>query len=251
MTVERGCRSLVFWVQRLAAPPALGAALFLAQPALAESQTGFAPPNCAKDAMIVFDASGSMTGMGFGDHTVRRIEKVQRALARVLPDIAPMRNLGLVVFGPGPRQACQNVDVRLPPGPNSAARIMSEVRGVQPYGQTPLTGAVTAAAEALAFRERPAVIVLLTDGEETCRGEPCSLAGQLKHQGHDVTVHVIGYMLGHASEPNNGQFARCLSEGTGGMFISTETTEELVEALRRTLGCPIMSSLDRTGEAAR
>ena len=251
MTVACGCRSLVLGAGRLAVFFSLGAAVLLAQPPLAQGQTGLTAANCAKDAMIVFDASGSMTGMGFGEDSVRRIEKVQRALAQVLPDVAPMRNLGLVVFGPGQRQACQNVDVRLRPGPNSAARIISEVRDLQPYGQTPLTDAVTAAAEALSFRERPAVIVLLTDGEETCHGEPCSLAGELKHDGHDVTVHVIGYMLGHASEPNNGQFARCLSEGTGGMFISTETTDELVVALRRTLGCPVMSVLDRSDVSAR
>jgi Ca-activated chloride channel family protein len=120
--------------------------------------------NCAKDAMIVFDASGSMTGMGFGETAVRRIEQVRRALAEVQPVVAPTRNLGLVVFGPGKRDACENVDLKLRPGPNSAARIMSEVDLLQPYGQTPLTSAVGAAAEVLQFREKPAVIVLLTDG---------------------------------------------------------------------------------------
>lgn len=78
-----------------------------------------------------------------------------------------MRNLGLIVFGPGSRNACENIDIRLPPARNSAARIMVEVDSVQPYGQTPLTSAVAAAAEALNYRNRPAVIVLLTDGEET------------------------------------------------------------------------------------
>ena len=238
----RRCRSLLLPMGRVLLTSALGAGALLATCAGAASQAE-PPANCIKDAMIVFDASGSMTGMGFGEGAVRRIEQVRRALERVLPDIAPMRNLGLIVFGPGDRQACENVDVRLRPGPNSASRIMSEVSGLQPYGQTPLTGAVGAAAEVLHFRDHPAVIVLLTDGEETCRGEPCALARELKRQGRDVTVHVIGYMLRFASEPSTGQFARCLSENTGGMFISTETTDELVAALRKTLGCPVMSSL--------
>lgn len=224
-------------------PSALGTLVLLCIPLSAIGDAEPPQPNCAKDAMIVFDASGSMTGMGFGERTVRRIEQVQRALADVLPEVAPMRNLGLIVFGPGKRHACENVDLRLRPAPNAAARIMSEVSDLQPYGQTPLTDAVNAAAEVLDFRKRPAVIVLLTDGEETCRGQPCALAHELRGQGYDVTVHVIGYMLRFASEPSSGQFARCLSENTGGMFISTETTDELIEALRRTLGCPVMSSL--------
>ncbi len=204
--------------------------------------------NCAKDAMIVFDASGSMTGMGFGESPVRRIEQVRRALAEVLPVVAPARNLGLVVFGPGKRGACENVDLKLRPGPNSAARIMSEVDLLQPYGQTPLTSAVGAAAEVLEFRDKPAVIVLLTDGEETCRGNPCALAQELKRNGADVTVHVIGYMLRFASELGGGQ-SRCLSESTGGMFISTETTAELSEALRKTLACPLISARELTARA--
>ena len=244
------CHSLAYPIGRTFLSSACCVIALLALSTVAMSQAAPPQPNCAKDAMIVFDASGSMTGMGFGERTVRRIEQVQRALATVLPDVAPMRHLGLIVFGPGRRQACENVDLRLRPGPNSAARIMSEVKGLQPYGQTPLTGAVGAAAEALDFRERPAVIVLLTDGEETCRGEPCSLAGELKRQGRDVTVHVIGYMLRFANEPSSGQFARCLSESTGGMFISTESTEELVEALRKTLGCPVMSALSGLGSIA-
>jgi Ca-activated chloride channel family protein len=230
---------------------ALGGLALFALPTIALSQVEPPQPACIKDALIVFEASGAMTGMGFGEKTVRRIEQVQRALASVLPEIAPMRNLGLIVFGPGGHQSCQNVDLRLSPGPNSAARIMSEVNGLQPYGQTPLTGAVGAAAEALDFSKRPAVIVLLTDGEETCHGEPCALGRELKRQGYDVTVHVIGYMLRFASEPSSGQFARCLSESTGGLFISTETTDELVAALKRTLGCPVMSSLSRRDSPAR
>jgi Ca-activated chloride channel family protein len=174
---------------------------------------------------------------------VRRIEQVRRALAKVLPEVAPLRKIGLVVFGPGHRRQCENIDLRLLPAPNAAARIMSEVDALQPYGQTPLTGAVWAAAEALQFREKPAVIVLLTDGEETCEGDPCALGHRLKAEGYDVTVHVIGYMLSAANMPSGGQFARCLSEGTGGIFVSTNDTEELIEALQKTLSCPFVSSL--------
>ena len=71
------------------------------------------PPKCESDAMIVVDASGSMTGMGFGENTVTRIQQVRRALASVLAAVAPVRNLGLVVFGPGAQSQCRNIDLRL------------------------------------------------------------------------------------------------------------------------------------------
>jgi Ca-activated chloride channel family protein len=52
--------------------------------------------------------------------------------------------------------------------PNAAARIMEEVNGLRTAGKTPLTDAVAQAADILEFRHKPGVVVVLTDGEETC-----------------------------------------------------------------------------------
>ena len=62
-------------------------------------------PVCNQDAMLVFDASGSMSGDGWGygsgsANTVPRILKVRAALAKVLPDITRYRRVGLITFGP-------------------------------------------------------------------------------------------------------------------------------------------------------
>jgi Ca-activated chloride channel family protein len=189
-----------------------------------------------------------MAGPGFGEMTTTRIEKVRQALWQVLPAVAPVRNLGLVVFGPGAhsRDSCANIELRLAPGRNSAERIMSELDSVQPYGQTPLTGAVLEAAKILKYRQRLAVLVLLTDGEETCGGNPCALAQMLRKESADLTVHVIGYMTGHTSGMPARYATRCLPEQTGGLYITTETTNELVAALQKTLGCALLSGLDGT-----
>jgi hypothetical protein len=57
--------------------------------------------------MIVFDASGSMSGDGWGygsetAATVSRLDKVRATLEEVLPSITRMRRVGLITFGPGP-----------------------------------------------------------------------------------------------------------------------------------------------------
>jgi Ca-activated chloride channel family protein len=246
MLDERDCQVIGKGVLRRSmpnGPVALLASILLGVSPSALSDAPTKTPNCEADAMIVFDASGSMAGMGFGETTVTRIEQVRRALAQVLPSVAPVRHLGLITFGPGSRKECENIDLKLPPGPNSAERIMAEINKIQPYGQTPIGNAVSAAAEALNFRKRPAVIVLLTDGEETCGGNLCALGRRLKTEGAAVTVHVIGFMLSLANAPTSGQFVSCLSENTDGLFLSTESIEELVDALRQTLECPVISSL--------
>lgn len=41
--------------------------------------------------------------------------------------------------------------------------------------------------------------------------------------------------------------AQCLADRTGGLCVSTETTEKLEAALRKTLGCPLYSMQQDTG----
>ena len=100
------------------------------------------------------------------------------------------------------------------------------------------------------YRSDPAVIVLLTDGNETCGGRPCALSQALASNAHDLTVHVIGYRLRAHDELfswNNPEqtfgdenVARCLADATGGMYVTTDTVDELTQALQATLGCALI-----------
>jgi Ca-activated chloride channel family protein len=209
-------------------------------PAVAEPQK----TPCTLDAMLVFDGSGSMAGTDMNTVTPH-IAKVRQALANVLPSVAPVRDLGLIVYGPGPHQnKCSNIDLRLEPAPHSADEIMAEVEGVVPVGQTPLTSSVRQAAEALKYREKPAEIVLLTDGEETCGGDPCGLARALMTAAKQLTVHVIGFRT-RGNPALDGPFkSRCLADMTGGQYLSAGTEQELEEALRKTLACPFTTMLE-------
>jgi Ca-activated chloride channel family protein len=66
------------------------------------------PGACIEDAMIVFDASGSMSGnekLGIAT-TVTRIDEVRSALAKVLPEATRFRRVGLISYGPGPYNQC-------------------------------------------------------------------------------------------------------------------------------------------------
>ena len=100
-------------------------------------------PPCNEDAMIVFDASGSMSGtVGLGIATpITRIDEVRAALGAVLPSATKFRRVGLITYGPGPYQQC-NVRLDLKPMPDAAAPIMGVVNSLTPAGRTPLTSAV-------------------------------------------------------------------------------------------------------------
>jgi Ca-activated chloride channel family protein len=201
-------------------------------------------PTCVDDAMLVFDASGSMAATDFPEGAPSRMDRVRQALVKVLPAASQTRRLGLMVYGPGPNfNTCNNVDLRLPPTSNAGKRIMHEVERLRPAGRTPLTSSVKQAAEILQHEHRPAVVVVLTDGQDTCGGDACRLAHDLKTLHPAITVHVIGYRLRSASGVELPFVERCLADVTGGIYATAETTEQLAAALSETLGCPAVTSL--------
>lgn len=202
------------------------------------------PPPCTNDAMIVFDASGSMAGnvnQGIAT-TIPRIDEVRDALAHVLPSATKFRRVGLITYGPGPYQQC-NVKLNLKPMPNAAEPIMREVNALTPAGRTPLTEAVQDAADVLDYRAKPGLIVVITDGEETCGGAPCALGEALHEAADNLTIHVIGYRTKGYSWMGEQSVldTQCLAEKNGGLFITVDTKEELIEALQKTLDCPMLT----------
>jgi Ca-activated chloride channel family protein len=217
---------------------------------LAGTAAGQAPDDtrtpCTEDAMIVFDASGSMAGNTvqglFSDIT--RIDEVRKALAQVLPNAAKFRKIGLITYGPGPYAQC-NVTLNFRPMPNATEPIMSVVNAINPAGKTPLVEAVKQAVKVLDYQ---GVVVLLTDGEETCGGAPCELGKLLKATGESLTVHVIGYQLTGFSWTGAQSIldVQCLAEQTGGLYIAAKNRQDLIEAFEKTLGCPMMSALPAT-----
>lgn len=203
--------------------------------------------------MIVFDGSGSMSEMGFNQLDEPRIFDARRALREVLPRVETRRRIGLVTYGPGQGEACENVELRYTPMPMAADPIIAAVEALEPAGNTPLTEAVARASTVLLGRQDRGTVVLLTDGKETCGGAPCGLAADLAARHPGITVHVIGFRVrgdrflwdkqGRNDYTDATSVAQCLADATGGTYTNTETLEELIGALQQTLGCPLFGSL--------
>ena len=205
---------------------------------------------CSDDAMLVFDGSGSMAEMGFNQIGEPRIFEARRAVAIVMPEVARERRIGLVIYGPGGADPCGGVSLRFAPVPDAARRLIDAVNDLEPEGSTALTHGVRMAAETLSYREKPATIVLVTDGKETCGGQPCALASELAAAGVNTTVHVIGFKVrgdyfawgsqGATDYVEAEPVARCLADRTGGTYAGAESLDELIAALRVTLGCNVL-----------
>ncbi|MAN97524.1 VWA domain-containing protein [uncultured Roseovarius sp.] len=207
---------------------------------------------CATDAMLVFDGSGSMAEVGHDPTAATRISEARAALRQVMPEIAPFRRVGLLTYGTGGTHPCSGITRHFDPIPDAAEAVVERIEALIPGGLTPIAASVAVAAEVLGYRTQPGIVVLVTDGNETCGGTPCALGASLAKEARSLTVHVIGFRVVHdpfswnspEAQSYDGQtVAKCLADATGGLFVSTETVDELAAALRETLGCPLIGNM--------
>ncbi|MEP2715931.1 VWA domain-containing protein [Pseudophaeobacter sp.] len=188
-----------------------------------------AAPLCAQDAtIIVLDASGSMWGQIDGQNKIVIARDVVRD---VLQRSDAERSIGLMAYGHNRRGDCSDIEMLVPPGAGQAATVSGAVDAITPRGKTPLSEAVRQAATALRHSEQRATVVLVTDGVETCRADPCDLARELEQTGVDFTTHVVGFGLGR----EQGAGVSCLATETGGQYFEASNRAELATALFQTM----------------
>ena len=90
------------------------------------------------------------------------------------------------------------------------------------------------------------MIVVATDGEETCGGQPCELAKQLRLVANQLTIHVIAFRYeGYSWTGGNSVMdLMCMANENRGLYARANSEEELIEALEKTLDCPMISQAD-------
>ncbi|PYR58197.1 MAG: hypothetical protein DMF85_11425 [Acidobacteria bacterium] len=179
---------------------------------------------------IVLDASGSMKA-ALGKST--RIATARQVLKDVLAKIPDDFNVGLRVyarrFSSRDKQTCTDTELLRPIQKLDRQQIVSTVDGVVPRGETPLVYSILQTPADLKAAGGGSIIVI-TDGEETCGGDPVKAAEQLKAAGIPLTLNIVGFTLtGKKVEQQLSQFA----EATGGHYYSAQDGAALTKALTR------------------
>jgi hypothetical protein len=77
--------------------------------------------------------------------------------------------------------------------------------------------------------DEPVNVVLVSDGRDSCNGDPCAAAAALKSAAPHVYVNTIGISLG-------AEAVRCVADATGGAFVQAEDAGTLAEQLVRAAG---------------
>jgi hypothetical protein len=185
---------------------------------------------------IILDASGSMAEQ-LGESTRIAVAKATLGdlVEKILPPGIP---LALRAFGNRERGGSCRTDLELPLSPLDPAVIMATVATIEPKerGGTPIAASLLKVSEDLkAAGPGVKLVILLTDGEETCQGDPAASITALKEQGIDVRLNIVGFTI--TDQELQDQMARWAATG-GGQFLAAADQQALSSALVQALRVP-------------
>ena len=181
-----------------------------------------------KNLEIILDLSGSMK-MRLGNST--RIDTARKVLAEVLSKIPDDFNVGLRFYGnrysSRQKETCTDTQLVAPIAKLDRARLLNLVNTTKPRGETPLVYSVLQTPADLQAVGGGSVI-LITDGEESCGGDPKKAAEELQKAGVSISLDIVGFTLtGQKVQQDLTQFA----EATGGRYYRAENAQSLARAL--------------------
>lgn len=166
--------------------------LIVAQPAQPSSTPKVAP---ITRILFIFDASFSMTGM-WGDRT--KMDVARSVLIPFIDSISKIPNteLALRIYGnrsPVPPQDCSDTHLEVPFGEKNIIKIIEKITSVEARGTTPIAHSLELGAQDFPKDSTARNIVfLITDGIESCDGDPCAVSRELQKKGAILRPFIIG-----------------------------------------------------------
>lgn len=209
------------------------------------------PKELAPELIIVFDASGSMD---FSLNASREDIAQAEASIRQLGQLGPMGQIVGAMAGLAAqerltrepkrithaRQATLSVVQRIPqdvnvglvlvercPGARSAgyfspaqrSNLLGQIQAIRPMEGTPLADGVARAGQMLDGVNKESIMLVVSDGEESCNMDPCAIAAQLARSKPHLKINVVDIMGTGAGN--------CLAQATGGKVYTANNVNEL------------------------
>ena len=145
--------------------------------------------------LFLLDGSGSMYAKM---QTETRISAAKRLLSNMVDSLRNVENLeiALRIYGhrsPSSQQDCKDTKLEVPFSPNNHDEMLGVIKSLTPKGTTLISYSLQESA--YDFPKDPDarnVIILITDGIEECKGDPCAVSEALQRQGVILKPFIIG-----------------------------------------------------------
>ncbi len=177
----------------------------------------------APDALlIILDSSSSMEETVDGSIKMDIAKEILQEMVADLPD---RLRVGLRIFG-----GCEHSRLLRPIEPLDRAALQAQIAQVMAWGATPIAYTLEQAKGDFAGLSGRKLIILVSDGMETCGGDPVAAAEALIATGYDLRIDVVGFKIegNLAAREQMMEIAKV----AGGTYHSAENREELRAALR-------------------
>lgn len=186
-------------------------------------QPGWTPTQ-RPEVMVVIDGSGSMRD-GFPGAS-SRIDAAKQSITQVVQNLHKDIKTGLVSF-----TDCNETSTPKKYSYAERPELLSRVRAVSPTRGTSLANSIRRAGNA-AKSVGPATVIVVSDGEDTCGGDPCAAARALKSQKPLLTVNVIDLSGSRSS------VLQCVANATGGRVFAPRNAVEITREMQEATGQP-------------
>ena len=172
--------------------------------------------------VLLMDASGSMKAEVAGGV---KMTLAKEAIEQFTSELEEDVNVSLLAYGhkgkgveSGKELSCGSIDALYPLGKYNQAAFHEAMGSFQASGWTPLAGAVEKAGELLSSygnEQYRNVVYIVSDGIETCGGDPVEAAKKLHEGNIEAKVNIIGFdvddegqnQLKEAAEAGGGKYA--------------------------------------------
>jgi len=184
------------------------------------------PASSPPRIIFILDASGSMLGRVGQEEKMAVARRVLKDSITRLPENA---EVGLIAYGHRRKNDCEDIEVLFQLKAIDKAAVSAQIDALKPSGMTPITNSLKQAFDIVKTQPgtTPVTVVLVSDGLETCKGDPCKFASDAKKAGLNFVLHVIGFDVGKLSVAQ----LECVAQAGNGLYLGAQNADELSAAL--------------------
>ena len=158
---------------------------------------------------VIIDASGSMAQiLAKNKSKMYYLKELMREFFRARwkeKNLMAMR-----VYGGKKKGKCDDIRMAVPFSTTNISTMERQVSELSPMGMTPLHKSLVMAFDDLKSYLGPKRIVVVTDGQDTCGGDPCKTVEEWKKQKLDIKFYVIA--LGFKGESESLKKISCIGD---------------------------------------
>lgn len=146
---------------------------------------------------LLFLLDGSASMYGDWERTIK-IRAARGILSELIDSLKvdPNVELALRIYGhnsPPEDRNCEDTNLEVPFGPRNHDSIIETIRNLEPKGTTPIAYSLEQAAGDFPLSsDYRNILIIITDGIESCGGDPCKVSLALQKQGIFLRPFVIG-----------------------------------------------------------